>query len=144
MVQPDLALFGEKDFQQCLVIRRMVADLALPVTIITVPTVRETDGLAMSSRNGYLTAAERARAPVIYRALTDAAQRLRAGTAPPEAEAQTITTIADAGLRPDYVSVRRAEDLGQPTAADRDLVILAAAYLGRARLIDNLRLIRPS
>jgi len=144
MVQPDLALFGEKDFQQCLVIRRMVADLALPVAIITVPTVREADGLAMSSRNGYLTAAERARAPVIHRALTDAAQRLRAGQSLPEAEAQTIAVIADAGLRPDYVSVRRAVDLGQPTAADRDLVILAAAYLGRARLIDNLRLIRPN
>jgi len=144
MVQPDLALFGEKDFQQCLVIRRMVADLALPVAIITVPTVREADGLAMSSRNGYLTAAERARAPVIHRALTAAAQELCAGTAPPEAEAQVIAAIADAGLRPDYVSVRRAVDLGQPTAADRDLVILAAAYLGRARLIDNLRLIRPN
>jgi len=144
MVQPDLALFGEKDFQQCLIIRRMVADLALPVTLITVPTVREADGLAMSSRNGYLTAAERARAPVIHRALTDAAQGLRAGTSPPEAEAQATRVIADAGLRPDYVSVRRAEDLGQPTAADRDLVILAAAYLGRARLIDNLRMIRPS
>jgi len=144
MVQPDLALFGEKDFQQCLVIRRMVADLALPVAIITVPTVREADGLAMSSRNGYLTAAERAPAPVIHRALTDAAQRLRAGQSLPEAEAQTIAVIADAGLRPDYVSVRRAVDLGQPTAADRDLVILAAAYLGRARLIDNLRLIRPN
>jgi pantoate--beta-alanine ligase len=144
MVQPDLALFGEKDFQQCLIIRRMVADLALPVTLITVPTVREADGLAMSSRNGYLTAAERALAPVIHRALTDAAQGLRAGTSPPEAEAQAIAVIADAGLRPDYVSVRRAVDLGQPTAVDRDLVILAAAYLGRARLIDNLRLIRPN
>ncbi len=144
MVQPDLALFGEKDFQQCLIIRRMVADLALPITVVSVPTVREADGLAMSSRNGYLTAAERARAPVIHQALTDAVQGLCAGTSPTEVETQTITVIADAGLRPDYVSVRRAADLGQPTAADRDLVILAAAYLGRARLIDNLRLIRPN
>ncbi len=143
MVQPDLALFGEKDFQQLLVIRRMVADLALPIEIIGVPTVREADGLAMSSRNGYLSVSERAQAPALYRALTAAAQGLIAGQPIPAVEAEAIRAIAMAGLRPDYVSVRRAGDLGEPTGSDLDLVVLAAAYLGRARLIDNRRVIRP-
>jgi pantoate--beta-alanine ligase len=143
MVQPDLALFGEKDFQQVLVIRRMVADLALPVTIIAVPTVREPDGLAMSSRNGYLTAIERAQAPALYRALRAAAQGLMAGQSPPQVQTSALEALSAAGLRPDYVRVLRAADLGQPAETDRELVILAAAYLGRARLIDNLRLERP-
>jgi pantoate--beta-alanine ligase len=142
MVQPDLALFGEKDLQQLLVIRRMVGDLDLPIGIVGVPTVRESDGLAMSSRNGYLSADERARAPVVYRALGAAAQDLIAGRGVAEVEARALATIAAAGLRPDYVSVRRADDLGVPEDGDRTLAILAAAYLGRARLIDNLSLIR--
>lgn len=144
MVQPDLALFGEKDFQQVMVIRRMVADLAMPVTIVAIPTVREADGLAMSSRNGYLTAEERARAPAIYRALTAASGGLAAGQSPTEAEQQALASIAAAGLRPDYVSVLRSADLRAPGETDRELVILAAAYLGRARLIDNIPLIRPT
>lgn len=142
MVQPDLALFGEKDFQQLLVIRRMVEDLALPVEVQGVATVREPDGLAMSSRNGYLTAAERIQAPALYRALRAAAEGLTAGRDPRTVEQEAAAAIAAAGLRPDYVSVRRARDLGIPDAADRELAVLAAAYLGRARLIDNLRVVR--
>ncbi|MGE5153725.1 MAG: pantoate--beta-alanine ligase [Bdellovibrio bacteriovorus] len=142
MVQPDLALFGEKDYQQLLVIRRLVEDLAMSIEVVGVPTVREPDGLAMSSRNGYLSAEERALAPALYRTLQVAADALRAGRNPAEVERQASETLARAGLRPDYVSVRRDQDLAEPGEADRDLVILAAAYLGRARLIDNLRLQR--
>ena len=143
MVQPDLALFGEKDFQQLLVIRRMVADLAIPVEVIGVPTVREPDGLALSSRNGYLSDSERSQAPGLYRALSAASRQLVAGRPVPEVEAGTADAIREAGLRPDYVSVRRARDLAEPSETDRELVILAAAYLGRTRLIDNLRVTRP-
>ena len=143
MVQPELALFGEKDFQQLAVIRRMVEDLCVPVEIVGVPTVREPDGLAMSSRNGYLTPAERQRAPALHRALREAAEALEARGAGPEAvEAAAAARIDAAGLRTDYVSVRRAADLAVPRDADDDLVILAAAYLGRARLIDNVRVRR--
>jgi len=143
MVQAEVALFGEKDFQQLSVIRRMVEDLCLPVEIVAVPTVREPDGLAMSSRNGYLTADERTRAPALYRALQDAARSVEQGTADLDAVAATAAAQIDAaGLRTDYVSVRRAADLATPGPGDADLVILAAAYLGRARLIDNLRIRR--
>jgi pantoate--beta-alanine ligase len=143
MVQPQVALFGEKDFQQLAVIRRMVEDLCLPVEIVGVPTVREPDGLAMSSRNGYLTAEERARAPALHRALRAAGEALAGGRADPGAAAREAAAAIDAaGLRTDYVSVRRATDLAPPGEADTDLVILAAAYLGRARLIDNLRVQR--
>ena len=141
MVQPEVALFGEKDFQQRVVIRRMVDDLCLPVEIVGVPTVREADGLAMSSRNGYLTAAERACAPALYAALRTAAGAVEAGAADYDAVARAAARHIDAaGLRTDYVSIRRAADLGIPGVGDRDLVILAAAHLGRARLIDNRRI----
>jgi pantoate--beta-alanine ligase len=139
MAQPDLALFGEKDYQQLLVIRRMTHDLCLPVEIAGVPTVREPDGLALSSRNSYLSDEERARAPRLYQVLQHTGDALRAGVESSEVERQAVAALAAAGLRPDYVSVRRARDLALPGAADRSLVILAAAYLGRARLIDNLR-----
>lgn len=138
MVQPDLALFGEKDFQQLLVIRRLVEDLALPVEIVGVPTARESDGLAMSSRNGYLTPEERALAPALYRVLKATAERVRVGESVERAEQAGLEALAMAGLRPDYLSVRRVEDLAPAGPGDRALVILAAAYLGRARLIDNL------
>lgn len=140
MVQPDVALFGEKDFQQLLVIRRMVEDLAVPVEIVGVPTVRESDGLAMSSRNGYLTPSERARAPALRRVLTQARDSLLAGNAAASVEREAEDALREAGLTPDYIRVRTTEDLRPTTQTDRDLVILAAAYLGRARLIDNLRL----
>lgn len=144
MVQPDLALFGEKDFQQLLVIRRMVEDLAMPVEILGIPTVREPDGLAMSSRNGYLSADERAIAPALYRTLGAAASALNEGRRPDEVEAEALHALSAAGFRPDYVSIRRTADLAPPAEEDRDLVVLAAAYLGRARLIDNLRVRREA
>lgn len=139
MAQPDIALFGEKDWQQLLVIRRLVADLDFPICIVGVPTVREPDGLAMSSRNGYLTPAERVIAPTLYATLTASAQRLRTG----ERDYQQIATdaqaqLVEAGFRPDYFVIRRANDLQPPTEGDGELRILAAAWLGRARLIDNL------
>ncbi len=142
MVQPDFAAFGEKDFQQLLVIRRMAEDLCFPIEIIAVPTVREEAGLAMSSRNAYLTDAERSLAPVLYRTLVEAGERLQAGILPEQVEQEAWAKLEEAGLRPDYVSVRNAENL-QPVDFDtRALVVLAAAYLGKTRLIDNLQVDR--
>lgn len=139
LVQPDVALFGEKDWQQLIVIRRMATDLDMPIEIVGVPTVRETDGLAMSSRNGYLSPEERAVAPALYAALTACAARLRAGERDYVAlEAEAKAQLAAAGFRPDYCEIRCAHDLRPPAAEDRELRILAAAWLGRARLIDNL------
>jgi len=140
IVQPDVAVFGEKDFQQLTVIRRMVVDLCLPVRIVGAPTMREADGLAMSSRNQYLEPAERERAPLIHAALQRVVPRIAAGDADLAAlEREGAESLARAGFRVDYFSVRRAEDLLAPGPGDRDLVVLAAARLGRARLIDNLR-----
>lgn len=142
-VRPDVALFGEKDFQQLLVIRRMVADLDLAVEIIGVPTVREESGLALSSRNQYLGAEEKVRAAELYRTLRSVADALGRGDGDYAAlEGQAIHRLAQAGFVPDYVSIRRSDDLHLPGADDRSLVILAAARLGKARLIDNLRLER--
>lgn len=143
LVQPDVALFGKKDYQQWLVIRRMVEDLGMPVEIVGVETVREPDGLAMSSRNRYLSAEERRIAPRLYQCLCAAAERLRQGGGLAESERWAESELRRAGFRPDYVSVRRAADLAAPEAQDRQLVVLAAAWLGRARLIDNLELTRP-
>lgn len=144
VVQPDVAVFGEKDYQQLLVIRRMAADLHLPVDIVGVPTVRDPDGLALSSRNAYLSAAERAAAPRLYAALVQARDRIAAGDRDYTAvEAQALRLLDAAGFRPDYVAIRRAADLAPPSAADDELIILAAAWLGgRTRLIDNLRVPR--
>jgi pantoate--beta-alanine ligase len=139
MVQPDLAVFGEKDFQQLMVIRRMTADLSMPVEILGAPTVREPDGLAMSSRNGYLNEEERQRAPRLQQTLRSAAQALQRGEAVADVESRAAAELAAAGFEPDYFRVRRAADLGEPGADEHELVILAAARLGRARLIDNLR-----
>ena len=148
IVMPDVALFGKKDYQQLLVIRLMTVDFGLPIEIIGVDTVREADGLAMSSRNGYLTPAERQIAPVLYATLTALAGRIAASDLAPHdlmaCEEQAVDRLLVAGLRPDYVSVRRQQDLAPPTANDHKLVILAAAWLGRARLIDNLELDRKT
>ncbi|WP_328985545.1 pantoate--beta-alanine ligase [Thiorhodovibrio winogradskyi] len=141
-VQPDVAIFGEKDFQQLVVIRRLVRDLNLPVEILAGPTVREPDGLAMSSRNAYLTTEERAIAPQLYQHLQKAAQALGQRAELAEVEAEGLASLNAAGLRVDYFSVLRAEDLAAPAPGDDKLVILAAAYLGHTRLIDNLRLER--
>ena len=139
LVSPDVAVFGEKDYQQLAVIRRVVHDLNMRVEVIGVPTVREQGGLAMSSRNAYLSAAERAVAPELYRQLTRLAAAAAGGGALPPLENQAATALREAGFRPDYVRVLRAQDLALPTGADRDLIVLAAAWLGKARLIDNLR-----
>jgi pantoate--beta-alanine ligase len=144
IVEPEIAVFGEKDFQQLTIIRRMVADLCMPVQIVGAPTVRHADGLAMSSRNQYLTAAERALAPTIYATLSAAARRLQAGDADfASIERSGFSALESAGLRPDYFSVRQAEDLSTPAAQTRELVVLTAARLSKARLIDNVRASRP-
>ncbi|QYK06064.1 pantoate--beta-alanine ligase [Shewanella zhangzhouensis] len=138
IVQPDVALFGRKDYQQLLVIRTMVEDLSLPLEIIGVETVREASGLAMSSRNGYLTADEKARAAALKAALDALAAQISAGSTIAAAIAKANTSLMDAGFRPDYLEVRSATTLALPTDADKELVVLGAAYLGKARLIDNL------
>ncbi len=138
IVTPDVAVFGQKDFQQLTVIRHMAADLCMPIEIVGAPTVREADGLAMSSRNQYLTAEERQRAPAIYRALQEAANALRDGQRDFRAlEARGTDALSGAGFKVDYFAVRRCADLLDAGAADRDLVVLVAARIGKARLIDN-------
>ena len=138
MVQPGVALFGEKDWQQLLVIRRLTADLNFPVEVVGVPTVREADGLAMSSRNGYLSAAERTVAPTLYATLQAAAVRLQTGERDYAAiQRDACAALEQAGFRPDYFEIRRADDLAPPEGQDTGLRILAAAWLGKARLIDN-------
>ncbi len=139
MVQPDMALFGEKDFQQLAVIRKLVRDLNLPIQIFGEPTVRAEDGLALSSRNGYLTEAQRGIAPVLQRTLQQLAERIRQGERDYAALlAQGRQQIEDAGLRIDYLEVREPVGLRPATAQDHQLVILVAAFLGTTRLIDNL------
>ncbi|MGH8299110.1 MAG: pantoate--beta-alanine ligase [Steroidobacteraceae bacterium] len=141
IVEPDVAVFGEKDFQQLTIIRRMVADLCLAVSIIAAPTVRDPDGLAMSSRNQYLADEERRKAPVIHQTLLAAVERLRVGDRDFAAiERSGLEALDTAGFRPDYFAVRRANDLSNPDANTRHLVVLTAARLGRARLIDNLQI----
>lgn len=142
MVQPDIALFGEKDFQQLLVVRQMVADLNIPVQIIGIPTVREADGLAMSSRNVYLTDTERQIAPETYRALQHVQEKINQGRRDfQELERQAIKHLNQKGFSTDYLTIRRASDLSSPSPNDQCLVILVAAWLGKARLIDNLPVI---
>lgn len=141
-VRPDLAVFGEKDWQQLRLIRRMVEDLDMGIEIVGLPTVREPDGLAMSSRNGALTAEERVRAPALYWALDALRQALLAGRRDFDAlEIAACAALAAGGMHPEYVSVR-SRDLGDPGGA-RDLVVLGAARLGRTRLIDSIPLRLP-
>ncbi|MDJ0906654.1 MAG: pantoate--beta-alanine ligase [Woeseiaceae bacterium] len=139
LVQPDVAVFGQKDYQQQLVIRRMVDDLNLPITIRTAPTVREADGLAMSSRNAYLDAAERRCAPALYECLRNIKGQLLAGSRDFDVlEKSAAEALATAGLAPEYVAIRSAEDLAEPAPNCAKFVALAAARLGQARLIDNV------
>ena len=141
MVQPDLAIFGQKDYQQLAVIRAMVHDLNMPIQIIGEPTVRAEDGLALSSRNGYLTEEQRALAPTLYRQLNEMVQAIKAGERNYSAlVSQHVARIEAAGFRPDYLEIRHALTLQPAQADDRDLVILVAAYLGTTRLIDNVHL----
>ncbi len=140
LVQPDLALFGEKDYQQLAVIRRMVGDLAWPIGIHGVATVREPDGLAMSSRNQYLTEEERRVAPALYRVLREVADAVRTGHGDYRAlERQAMEALAAAGFNPEYVEIRHADSLRPVESGERNCVVLGAARLGVARLIDNVR-----
>jgi pantoate--beta-alanine ligase len=141
MVQPDLAIFGQKDFQQLAVIRALVRDLNMPIQIIGAPTVRAADGLALSSRNGYLSEEQRTAAPALYRVIKHIAEAIHIG----ERDlnfllANGVDQLKAAGFRLDYLEIRNATTLRPTTAEDHDLVILAAAYMGSTRLIDNLHL----
>jgi pantoate--beta-alanine ligase len=140
IVTPDVAVFGEKDIQQFVLIRRMTRDLLLPVEVIGAPTVRAPDGLALSSRNRLLSAQERRLAPAIHAALEASVKRLAAGDRDFLAiESGGWQMLAKAGLRPDYFAVRDGRELQLPGRASREFLVLTAARLGKARLIDNLR-----
>ena len=144
LVQPDTAIFGEKDYQQLTIIRRAVEDLCLPVRIIGAPTVRAADGLALSSRNRYLDDDERAIAPELYRALDHARQRLMAGeTDIASIEIEGLASLRAVGFRPDYFEIRTAGTLDRPQGREVGVVVLAAARLRRARLIDNVQCRAP-
>lgn len=141
MVQPDTAIFGIKDYQQLTVIRRMVEDLCIPVQVVAAPIARADDGLALSSRNSYLTAEERPRAVALYQVLNQARDAIQAGSRDYAAiEAAAQQQLSQAGMRPDYFSIRQAKTLEPATAVDTDLVLLGAVYLGKTRLIDNVTL----
>jgi pantoate--beta-alanine ligase len=138
IVQPDMALFGEKDYQQLAVIRCMARELCFPVDIIGVPTVRADDGLALSSRNGFLSPAERQQAPLLYQTLSSLRSAIESGQRDFAQLTQAASShLAKCGFAPDYLDIRR-QDLAEASADDRALVILAAARLGSTRLIDNL------
>lgn len=135
---PDRAFFGEKDYQQLLVIRRLVRDLAIPVEIVGCPTVRETDGLALSSRNVYLSAAERSLAPRLHETLQSVAQAMAKGADPRHEEGRAAKHLIACGFaKVDYIAVRDADSLGPPSP-DHARRVLGAAFVGRTRLIDNL------
>lgn len=139
LVMPHSAIFGKKDYQQYIVLRDMVRQLALPIEIIPADTVRAPDGLALSSRNSYLSAEERREAPRLYQTLRYAHDEIMAGARDfQRIELHTMSELANHGWKPDYIAVRRQSDLQAPTAEDRDIVVLAAARIGRTRLIDNV------
>ncbi|CDG82172.1 pantoate--beta-alanine ligase [Janthinobacterium agaricidamnosum] len=144
-VQPRVAVFGKKDYQQLMIMRNMCRQLALPTEIIAAETWRADDGLALSSRNMYLSANERAEAPRLYQSLSLVAEQIRAGqTDVPELEQAAMRTLGRHGWQPDYISVRKRIDLQAPSGDDlakgEPLVVLAAAKLGQTRLIDNLEI----
>ncbi len=138
---PEIAVFGLKDYQQFLVISKMVADTCMPVSLHGVEIVRESSGLAMSSRNGYLSPEQKSQAAVLYQTLKQTQQSLVAGERDlQQLTDQAMTSISAAGLTPDYFAICAADTLKPATANDRELVILTAAYVGKSRLIDNIRL----
>ncbi|MBD8656241.1 pantoate--beta-alanine ligase [Oxalobacteraceae sp. CFBP 13730] len=144
-VQPRVAVFGKKDYQQLMIVRNMARQFAMPTQIIGAETYRAEDGLALSSRNGYLTESERAEAPTLYRNLNAVADSVRGGERDiAQVEARAMAALAERGWKPDYISVRKRGDLQAPDAADltngEPLVVLAAAKLGNTRLIDNLEI----
>jgi len=141
IVQPQVAVFGKKDYQQLMVIRNMTHQLALPIAIVGGETVRAADGLALSSRNGYLSEAERAEAPRLYRLLNDIRSAIRAGeTDTTKLENEAISALTAAGWKTDYVAVRQQADLATPKDVNAPLVALAASRLGTTRLIDNIEI----
>jgi pantoate--beta-alanine ligase len=136
---PDVALFGEKDYQQLRIIMRLVQDLDIPVRVVGVPTAREADGLALSSRNQYLSPEARRAAPMLYRVLSRIARQFAAGTAPEGLLAEGRAELERAGFGPvQYLEIRDADTLEPVSRADRPARVFAAAYLGRTRLIDNV------
>ena len=140
LVQPDYACFGEKDFQQLQVIKTMARDLSIPVEVIGVPTMREVSGLAMSSRNGYLSDDQKATATVLFKALNTCAEQLKSGEKDfAELEAAAKVSLEQAGLKPDYFEIAQRDTLKTATIEDTQFVILAAAYFGGVRLIDNIQ-----
>jgi pantoate--beta-alanine ligase len=142
LVMPHSAIFGKKDYQQYIVLRDMVRQLALPIEIIPAETVRAPDGLALSSRNAYLSPEERREAPRLYQVLNKVRAELEAGARDfQRLDQEAMTELSRHGWQPDYVAVRRQADLRPPTERDRDLVVLAAARLGRPRLIDNIEIV---
>ncbi|MFC3152196.1 pantoate--beta-alanine ligase [Litoribrevibacter euphylliae] len=139
IVQPDFAIFGRKDYQQLMVIEKMVEDLCLPVKVIGADTARAQDGLALSSRNGYLTQEERDTAPALYKALVEAREAIIASQADFKGiQSRANHALEQAGFKPDYFDICNAKTLEPALRSDQELVILAAAYLGKARLIDNM------
>jgi len=141
IVQPDVAVFGEKDFQQLSIVRRMVRDLCMPIEIVGVPTARDADGLAKSSRNGYLTSAQRQVAPVLNRTLRDCREAIACGFDNfLQLESHARMQLLQAGFEPDYFAIRDARTLNAVTEETEEIAILAAARLGNTRLIDNVRL----
>ena len=142
ITMPDTLLLGEKDYQQLLVLTRMIEDLKFPVTVVSAPILRESDGLAMSSRNRYLEVGQRKLAPRLHVELEQIQKALRKGASDYHLlESEALRSLKKAGFRPEYVEVRRASDLAKPNGKARrnELVVLAAAWLGKARLIDNVR-----
>ncbi len=140
-VQPEVAVFGKKDYQQLMVIRNMVGQLDVPVSVIAGETVREADGLAMSSRNTYLSIPDRAKAPQLQAELATIALAVRGGNVEfTKLAEESVKRLAAGGWKPDYISVRRREDLASATAGEKQLVVLGAARLGATRLIDNLEI----
>lgn len=140
LVQPDIGIFGEKDFQQLMIIRRAVEDLCMPIEIVGAATTRESDGLAMSSRNRYLSTEDRAIAPRIFAELDGTRKQIEGGSRNFEAlERSGFEALKAVGFKPDYFSIRDASNLLAPSPQSREVVILTAARIGRARLIDNVR-----
>lgn len=138
IVQPDIALFGNKDFQQLMVIKTMVEDLSLPIEVIGIETIREQTGLAMSSRNGYLNAEQKQQAAQLKQIMDKMAEAIHRGEAIPNLVQAAETQLMQAGFKIDYLAVRNADNLHEVSEQDSTLVILAAAYMGTTRLIDNL------
>lgn len=143
MVQPDIAIFGQKDFQQLAVVNALVRDLNMPIQIIGEPTVRAADGLALSSRNGYLTEDQRAAAPALYHVIKQIGTALQNGEQDhQQLISDGVKALEAAGFRCDYLEIRNAVSLRPATPDDHDLVVLGAAFMGKTRLIDNLHLVK--